>query len=166
MRLAKILALFLVIGCGLQSPEPIGPVPGPTPIDPVRPDKKEIRAVIALFGAPPCGPCKAALPEVQQHFDALPEDVKKGILIRLYVPTGRDWLDAPTQEIADIYRDALKLKADAIPDPKWKQYGVIMEGSRTVPAGAVLSPDGKVLEKFRAGVQFVPSEIVKSAAAR
>lgn len=161
------LAILMLAGCGAESVGPQDPInPNPV-IDPVKPDpqKPVVKSVIALFGAPPCSVCKSAFPDVQARLKNLPKDLRQTIDFRVYVTTGAGWSDPVNQQIADGYRDMLKLDATAYPDQGWKLFAEMVGGQRVIPAGAVLSAKtGKVLKRFRAGsTTFIPSEIVSFA---
>ncbi len=157
---AFIFTLSLLAACGVQ-PKPsvdVGPVVPPPVVVPVEPGQK--KAIIALFGAPWCGPCKAAHPQVQAELDRIG---KPGVELRLYVTTGATPVSPPTQEIADKYKKVLGLKGTAIPDPRWEKFGKLVGGGRSIPAGAVLDANEKLAGVFKAGTEFNAMDIVALA---
>lgn len=152
--------LFLVIGCGRESvhyPDAHLSVTAVT----------GIKSIILAFGAPWCGPCHTFIPKIQEELDKLPAEKQKKIEFRVYVVTGKNPGDLPTQAIADYFvKKDLKIDAIPVPDPKWSVFRSIISKSLSVPAGAVLDADGKLLQRYLPGEQFNPAEIVRFAASR
>lgn len=124
-------------------------------LDEISPEPEKSTVVLAVFGAPWCGPCKKLIPQVDAELGPL-----VGIDFRLYVTTGNTPSEPATEEVASSYRDQLKIRATPYADRGWKYFREIVGSNLTVPSGAVLAPDGKIL--FRStGID--PKELVARA---
>lgn len=154
-----LIAMLFVAACAAGSPSTPStgdvvenPTPAPAPAN-------SIKAIIEVFGATFCSPCKRALPEVQAELDKLAKSKRGQIEFRLYVT------DVSTQAAADDYKKQLHLDAVAIPDPNARILRTRKIGT-SIPCGIVLDADNKVLERFPAGASFVPKDVVAKAASQ
>lgn len=120
---------------------------------------------LMLFGAPWCQECKSDFPAMEKEFQALSAAHKDFLSMRLYVVTGPQATDRPTQQIADDYKAGLKLSAQSLPD-EWrcKNYRTYVGNGCAIPAAAVVDANGKVIRSFRPGATFIPRDIVTLAA--
>lgn len=160
-RITFILGLVLLASCGRHSLTLLGGIKPPPPST----DKKKV--TLAVFCAPTVPECQSALPALQTQIDALPEAERESVEVVLYVTSGATSSVPATQELADQFLAATKLKARAQPD-EWraKNFFDMVGGTLAVPAAAVVDLDGVVLKSFRAGAtSFVPAEIAASAQA-
>lgn len=147
----------------VSTPTPI-PTPGPTDPGPVGP-----KIWIYFFGNETCDDCKKHIPEAETLANALPESQRKRLVMTLFVScAGSPCNVKPTQEIADRYRDQLRLGFGAAADPwRWTVFRKYIPGKMQVPAAAVLTENGELLKAFPAGAtSFVPSEILAFAASQ
>lgn len=160
-----LIVLFVVVGCGRETAPVALNVPSPVP---VKPSPERGKVIVAVFGAPWCPACKSAIPEVQRQLKKLPDTKLAQIEFRLYVPTGANSANRPTQDVADQYKQTLGLDlATAHVDPwKWTLYQKWIGGSASIPAAAVLDDKENVLTRFRAGSQFDAQDIARFAASR
>ncbi len=150
---AFVITCLIVLACGKQNkPDPfVGPAPGGG-------DKK---VTLALFGAPWCTECKKDLPSIQAAVDGLTEDQKKNLTVRLYVTTAGNPARPPTEEVAQKYKESLKLKFETVPDVRWEKFNQWVKGDQFLPAAAVLDANGNVLKAFRSGATtFSPEEVL------
>jgi len=162
--LALIVFALLSTSCGKLSlsrqdpvratPPPTGPTEPPDPGQPV--PSKQI--TLRLFGAPWCTTCKDSFPEIR---DALAAEFKGAVRGELYLPTGVNPEDSPTQEVADAYRDFHKLPFSSHTDEGWKVFKSQVQKDRRLPGAVVLDADGKILKAYKPGATtFQVPEIV------
>lgn len=157
-----ILFCFSMGGCAQESGASGSlerSVPKP-PIEQAPEPEKGVKVILPLFGASWCTWCKVRFPEIQSELDKLSKSDRSLIELRLYCVD-------ETQNQCDIYRDKLKLSAEAFPDPQWKLFGLWVDGNRNaraIPAAAILNADStKVLKSFKAGNSFISKEVVRVA---
>lgn len=158
------IVLALLAGCGANVvPAPVpAPVPNP-PVDPIPvPVGKE--AILSLFSAPWCGPCKALIPKVQKELDKLPRATREKIEFRIYVVEGSAKNTAPTDASAKAYIEHLGVDALPVVDPwRWTLFQKIVGKYMAVPAGAVMDGDSNVTKVFQPGTVYA-EDIVATAA--
>lgn len=160
MRNYLLIALLALTGCGAEyeypkpPAQPVIPAPKPIPIG--------VKAVIAAFGAPWCGPCKAAMPELNSLYKALSADQKSKIEFRLYVITGSTATSRPDELTTQSYKNQYAPLAIGISDTGQKNFRAMIR-SNAIPSAAVLGQDGKVLKVFEAGAEFLPKQVVEFA---
>lgn len=165
MKLLTAIVVFLLLGCGSgRAPDPLGPPPEVKPIapDPLSPDLPK-KVILAVWGAAWCHVCHSELPKVEDELRRLRPELRDAIDFRVYVPTGRNSNESPNDAETIRFKDELRLSATPYSDPKWKMFRYALPKSNpALPAGAVLSPDLKVLKAFYPG-QLSASEIVWAA---
>jgi len=154
-----ILGVFIVLSLGSCGK---APSTGGEPATPPGPGAAGDKVTLRLFGAPWCTECKHDFPILR---DALASEFAKAdsqIYGELYVPTGNDSLEPPSQVQTDAYRDFLKLPFTAINDPwKWQTFKAQVQDKRELPAAVIMDKNGVVLKVFKPGkTTFVVSEIV------
>lgn len=169
MKYNFLLIMFVLIlyGCGKEATQdPHKITPDPTPPTPHKNDGKK-SVTLMLWGAFWCANCKRELPEVQTQLKIRLGDDFENVKLQLWVPTGALPNEKPTIEVANQYRDKLKMEAEAFIDPwRWKTFRSYLKGVKTgMPAGVLLNENGEVLKIFIPGMTtFVPEEIVNSVA--
>ena len=164
MKKVFLAVLFLLAGCGTEMVSPGGSTTHPDPSAPITPIKPApgIKVVIEAFGAPWCGPCKAAMPELERHYKALTKEQKSKIEFRLYVITGGTATSAPTQASAEKYGKQYAPSAIAIADIGQKVFRK-NGGGGAIPSAALVDSAEVLLKRYTAGATFLPAEIVKDA---
>lgn len=160
MRVIALAIVFALLGCGAEYEYPVSPKKPEVRPGPAQPIKK---VVIAAFGAPWCGPCKEAMPEINKLIGELPKAKRDLIEFRLYVITGSTATSHPDDQTTTKYRDQYAPLAIAISDTGQKVFRA-KAGGNAIPAAAVLGQDEKVMKAFTAGADFLPKEIVAFAA--
>lgn len=151
-----ILTALLLVSCGRYQPTETPEIEDcPIPVDVSK------KVIVAVFGAPWCSACKNQIPELDKALLKLGA-INEKIEFRFYVTTGTNSAVAPTQDIADRYRDSLHISASSNIDPwKWKYFRAWVGGELLLPGAAILSHDQKVIKQFRGG--FNPSEVAFAA---
>ncbi len=148
-----LLVCFGVLGCGNGESKPLVPVlaptisPVPTPDLPVPPKPLQKKVILAAWGAPWCHFCHEALPKLQNQMDKLDGTTRDQIDFRFYVPTGNRAIDPPDDKTTLAYTKSLGLNAVAYSDPKWKMFRFCVGQNMAIPAGCLLSADGKTVLK-------------------
>lgn len=147
--------LLLITACGVQTSEPIENKP---PIEiPDNPDKPKAKSTLAVWAAPWCGPCKAALPEIEAELAKV--DASK-INFIVYVISGDRNGTPCTQSVADIYAHKFAPTAKAVCDTNGKLYRQYKVSNQVViPAGLVINSKTTV---FKAN-EFYPTLMVQEA---
>lgn len=154
-----VLAGLVLASCGEQrggGGEPTTPPPtGPT-------TPTEAEYTLVLFGAPWCTNCKSEFPKINE---ALKEELtKQGAKLAgsLLVTSNQTPAEKPSQEVANAYRDFLKLDFSAAPD-EWrcKKYKELVKlTSCAIPAGVLVDKNQNVVLTFEPGDTTFKAELI------
>lgn len=166
-----ILSLMFCLsmsGCGKDAIAVDAPTP-PAPVDPSEPTLAP-KVILAVFSAPWCGYCGPKLKEVQGQLNRLTAHERSLIDFRVYVVTGNDRNNPPSDTESIAYRNKLGISASAYSDPwRWSTFKKwLPKESFGIPAGVVLDHKENVLKRYSPGrvdaidiVEFAVLEALK-----
>lgn len=150
-----VIGVLALAGCGQQTGGTGEPTTFPVPGD--------ANYTLVLFGAPWCTNCKSEFPKINEGLKAELTSAKKvnGLLL---VTSNSNPAEKPTQEVANTYRDFLKMDFSAGAD-EWrcKRYKELVKlTSCAIPAGVLLDKGGNVVLTFEPGDTTFKAETVVS----